>query len=84
MEFWATVDMKASREQLEEQLALWQSFYNGERTHSSLNSKTPNQRFQEVQELVPSPHQIKDAYTPPRWNINNSHGVWVFVGKPKT
>ena len=76
MEFWATIDIKAAREHLEEQLALWQSFYNSERTHSSLNSKTPNQRFQEMRELVPSHQQIKDAYTPPKWNINNSHGVW--------
>ncbi|BCM94157.1 hypothetical protein IAD21_06060 [Abditibacteriota bacterium] len=47
IEFWATIDLKAPRERLEEQLAAWQNFYNGERTHSSLNSKTPNQRFQD-------------------------------------
>ena len=45
MEFWATIDLKAPREQVEEQLVAWQSFYNGERTHSSLHSKTPRLDF---------------------------------------
>ncbi len=83
MEFWATIDLKAPREQVEEQLAAWQSFYNGERTHSSLHSKTPNQRFQEVKELVPSPQQVQDAYQPPpKRYVTNNHYGWTFTGKP--
>ena len=77
MEFWATIDLKAPREQLEEQLATWQSFYNGERTHSSLNSKTPNQRFQEVQQLVPTHQQVQLAYGPtPQPYVTNNHYYW--------
>ncbi len=48
MEFWTTVDNKAPRELLDEQLAKWQQFYNRERTHSTINSKTPQARFDEL------------------------------------
>ncbi|BCM88502.1 hypothetical protein IAD21_00335 [Abditibacteriota bacterium] len=83
MEFWATVDIKASREQLDEQLALWQSFYNGERTHSSLNSKTPNQRFHEVQQLVPTHQQVQQAYGPtPQPYVINRHYHWAMPESP--
>jgi hypothetical protein len=43
--FWCIVDSKAPQEKLEAQLAQWQLFYNQERTHSSIGSKTPLQRL---------------------------------------
>lgn len=55
MKFWATVDLKRPREQ-REQLAAWQNFYNGERTHSSLNTKPAPPK---VQQLVPTHRQVQ-------------------------
>jgi transposase InsO family protein len=65
MEFWATVDNKSPREILNEQLFQGQQFYNQERTHSALPSKTPQARFEELRHLVPSRESIQAAYTPP-------------------
>jgi transposase InsO family protein len=78
MEFWTTVDNKAPRELLDEQLAQWQQFYNQERTHSAIHSKTPRARFHELISLVPTHESIQAAYIPPLkpYVTNNLYG-WV-------
>lgn len=77
MEFWTTVDNKAPRELLDEQLAKWQQFYNRERTHSAINSKTPQARFDELIPLVPTQEAIHAAYVPPlRPYVTNNHYRW--------
>ena len=78
MEFWATMDTAAPREIVENQLGQWQVFYNHQRTHSAIGSKTPFQRWQEVAALVPSPEEVKNAYLPPAQRyVTNYHYVWV-------
>ena len=78
MEFWATVQTSAPRETLEEQLLEWQHFYNQERTHSAINSKTPQARFQELVPLVPTLEAVQAAYVPPaKRYVTNNHYLWV-------
>jgi len=77
VEFWATVDTTAPRETLEAQLLEWQRFYNQERTHSAIGSKTPHARWQEVMALVPTHEAVQEAYVPPVGCIANNHYLWV-------
>lgn len=77
MEFWNTVDNKAPRELLDQQLAQWQSFYNQERTHSAIHSKTPQTRFQELREILPTREAVHAAYVPPlKPYVTNNHYIW--------
>ena len=78
MEFWATVQTSAPRETLEEQLLEWQRFYNQERTHCAIGSKTPQARFQELISLVPALEAVQAAYAPPaKRYVTNNHYLWV-------
>ena len=77
MEFWSTVDNTAPRELLDEQLAQWQGFYNQERTHSAIHSKTPNARFQELLDVLPTFEAVQAAYVPPlKKYVTNNHYYW--------
>jgi transposase InsO family protein len=79
-EFWSSVDPKAPREELEAQLAQWQTFYNQQRTHSAIGSQTPLQRLQEKLPLIPSPEAVQAAYDPSQVKpIKNTYGIWVHV-----
>ena len=78
IEFWATMKTSAPRETLEEQLLQWQRFYNQERTHSALGSKTPQARFQELTSRVPTRQEVQAAYLPPsKCYVTNNHYLWV-------
>jgi transposase InsO family protein len=82
MEFWNTVDNKAPRELLDQQLAQWQSFYNQERTHSAIHSKTPQARFQELRETLPSLEAVHAAYVLPlKLYVTNNHYFWALQHK---
>ena len=77
MEFWATVDNTAPRELLKEQVAQWQGFYNQERTHSAIHSKTPNARFHELIDVIPALETVQAAYVPPvKKYVTNNHYYW--------
>ena len=62
MEFWSTVDCKADHADLEAQQREWQRFYNEERTHSALKTKTPAARLAEVASLIPSKEVVQAAF----------------------
>ena len=77
MEFWSTVDNTAPRELLNEQVAQWQSFYNQDRTHSAIQSKTPHARFQELIHVLPTVEAVQTAYIPPlKKYVTNNHYYW--------
>ena len=77
MEFCSTVDNTAPREVLEEQVAQWHDFYNRDRTHSAVHSKTPNARFHELIEVLPTVEAVQAAYTPPlKKYLTNNHYYW--------
>jgi len=78
MEFWATVERSSSRQALQEQLLEWQRFYNQERTHSAISSKTPHARWLELIPLVPTHEAVQAAYLPPsKRYVTNNHYVWL-------
>ena len=64
MEFWSTVDCKTDHADLEAQQRQWQRFYNEERTHSSLNTRTPAARLAEIVSLIPSKEAVQAAFDP--------------------
>jgi hypothetical protein len=76
--FWSTVDRKEPQDRLEAHLSQWQVFYNQERTHSAIGSKTPLQRLEEKRAVIPSREAVPAAYDPAKEElITNSYGVWV-------
>ena len=77
MEFGASVDIKAERELLDEQLSQWQDFYNQERTHSAIHCKTPQARFLELLDVLPAFQDIQAAYVAPQKKyLTNNHYYW--------
>lgn len=77
-EFWSTVDRSLPKEELESQLAKWQTFYNQERTHTSIGSRTPMQRLQEKRDVIPTADVVHAAYDPQKEPyVKNTHYIWV-------
>ncbi len=77
MEFWSSVDTTIQRELLDDQLAQWQGFYNQQRTHSAIHCKTPQARFLELLDVLPSYEAVQDAYVPPKKKyVTNNHYYW--------
>lgn len=77
-EFWPTVDLSTARADIEQQLAQWQQFYNQERTHMALGCRTPSNRLEELQSLIPSAEAVHEAYDPAKEGyVTNSYYVWV-------
>jgi hypothetical protein len=60
VEFWATADLGAP--DLEAQLALWQTYYNWSRPHTSLTGKTPLGRFCELKDETPYSWEVAEQY----------------------
>ena len=77
MEFWSSVDTTVQRELLDEQLSQWQDFYNQERTHSAIHCKTPQARFLELLDVLPTFEDIQAAYVAPQKKyVTNNHYYW--------
>ncbi|MCY1719121.1 integrase core domain-containing protein [Prolixibacteraceae bacterium Z1-6] len=53
IEFWQHVDLTQSLQVLRNLAANWQGFYNNKRPHSSLDGKTPMQKFKTVEKDIP-------------------------------
>ena len=70
-EFYATVDLAA--EDLDDQLALWQHYYNWDRPHSAHNGKTPNERFIELINETPFYDDVSDNYQPASERIQDAN-----------
>lgn len=60
IEFWATADKTA--EDLEDRLGEWQTYYNWFRPHTSLNGKTPMDRFFEKIKETPFSWEVAELY----------------------
>lgn len=64
-EFWARMDLRraSSRiEELDEELAVWQMFYNWYRPHSSLGGRTPRHHACDLLKDIPWSREVWDAY----------------------
>lgn len=65
-EFYRTLNLKDKRLNLKAKLAEWEHFYNYSRPHSSLNGKTPHERFLKLKDKVPNQWDIFEKY----WKSN--------------
>lgn len=57
-EFWDLFDLPNPCLDLNRLVLEWQEFYNHKRPHSSLNGKTPHEKFMEVEHLIPTQPEI--------------------------
>lgn len=60
-EFYNSIDLKDS--DLPGKLRAWESYYNNCRSHSSLQGKTPWEKYQEYKSRIPSLEEIHAAYS---------------------
>jgi transposase InsO family protein len=70
-EFWSIVDL--SQPDIEGQLAAWVRFYNHERPHDSLDSRTPVQRLAELHHRIPSADIVDAAYDTTKEDFRTRH-----------
>lgn len=70
-EFYATVDLTS--ENLQDQLAEWQHYYNWLRSHSALKGKTPMERYFELSEETPFSDEVQNQYNPSDERIQNAN-----------
>jgi transposase InsO family protein len=61
-EFYNTVPRSEKNMDLAPRLLEWQNFYNHKRPHSSLKGKTPYERYQELEHLIPIQPDITGKY----------------------
>ncbi len=61
-EFYPTIDLNISLEELDELLAEWQTYYNWERPHSSLKGLTPIERVIELSDQTPLSEEVSQDY----------------------
>jgi len=53
MEFYSTIDLNDKQVDLNALLSEWVHFYNHKRPHSSLNGKTPYEKYLELESQIP-------------------------------
>lgn len=70
-EFYATVDLSA--QDLPDQLALWQHYYNWERPHSAHGGKLPMDRYFELSEETPFSDKVHQLYEPAKERIQDAN-----------
>ena len=59
-EFYSSINLKDTK--LEEELGYWEFYYNWHRPHSSLDNKTPNEKYTELMDQTPFHEEIGLAY----------------------
>lgn len=66
-EFYSNIDIK--REDLVEELGYWEFYYNWHRPHSSLQGKTPNEKYAELIHDTPLHEEVGKNYDPSKERI---------------
>jgi transposase InsO family protein len=70
-EFYSTVDLKSP--DLEDRLQEWQHHCNWDRPHSSLNGKTPFDKYFELMEKTPLWEEVGVIYDPSKEKIRDQN-----------
>lgn len=60
-EFYSSINPKNDPE-LKRKLKEWQSYYNTGRSHTSLDGKTPFEKYQELKNQIPTQEEINQNY----------------------
>ncbi|MGX6959969.1 MAG: integrase core domain-containing protein [Rickettsia endosymbiont of Pentastiridius leporinus] len=66
VEFYNLLNLKDSKLELTKLLAEWEYFYNHKRLHSALDSKTPWEKFKELEPKIPIQPEVTENY----WDSN--------------
>lgn len=66
-EFYSSIDIKSPK--LIEELGYWEQYYNWDRPHSSLEGKTPNEKYMELIQQTPLHEEVSAKYDPSKENI---------------
>lgn len=61
-EFYSSVNIKDP--DLQVKLRDWEEYYNKERPHSSLQGKTPWEKYKELERIIPSLNEVQQNYIP--------------------
>ncbi|QHT65338.1 IS481 family transposase [Rhodocytophaga rosea] len=69
VEFYSVLNLKDKSLNLTGELTQWEEFYNKQRMHSSLQGKTPWEKYLEVQQQVPTHEQIRQLYAQKKEDI---------------
>ena len=72
-EFYPTIDLNTSLEDLDLMLAEWQHYYNWQRPHSSLNGKTPMEKYCELMDKTPLSEDIEEFYHPENERVQDQN-----------
>lgn len=70
-EFYATIDL--ADESLDDQLALWQHYYNWDRPHSAHNGKSPMEKYFELSDETPFSDEVTLLYQPSNERIQDAN-----------
>ncbi len=71
-EFYATTDL-SNFDNLREELACWQFYYNWQRPHGALKGKTPSQVDSELSEKTPLQEEVCALYDPSKEHIQEAN-----------
>lgn len=66
-EFYSSIDIKSPN--LAEELGYWEHYYNWDRPHSSLDGKTPNEKYTELIFQTPLHEEVSARYDPAKEGI---------------
>jgi transposase InsO family protein len=66
-EFYSNIDIK--RQDLTQELGYWEFYYNWHRSHSSLQGKTPNEKYLALMHDTPLHAEVSENYDPAKEHI---------------
>lgn len=77
-EFYATISKKEINLELAPKLLVWQNFYNHKRPHSSLNGKTPYEKYLELEKHIPIQPEVTSKYWEKKVEIIPRNSQWYY------
>jgi len=70
-EFYVTINLES--EDLSDQLAEWQQYYNWDRPHSAHNGKLPMEKYFQLSDETPFSDEVHENYHPEKERLQNAN-----------
>lgn len=77
-EFYSTIPRMERNMSLSPKLLEWQRFYNHKRPHASLNGKTPYEKYQELEHLIPIQPEVTAKYWEKHEEVHSRNSRWYY------